>query len=559
MSIDALYQHHERTTTSALEADLALREIGIDPVQKFLTAYSEVLGLKIHAVTQESPAVAFGGTLSVAGLVTLSNLSASSAVATDASKNLVSVSNTGSGNNVLSASPTLTGTINAASLTLSSALTLSASPINRVPYTTTGGLVVSSSNLTFDGSTLALTGLLTMNSLTASSALATNASKQLVSVTNTGTGNNVLSASPTFTGTISAVNLALSGGQTIAGALTVEGGISQTALADMVINNSGGDVVLSAASAIVLQTTSGPVYINPVGTVYITPTVGLSVGSPLTLTTFPTGRIPYTTTAGLLTSGTGLTYNGSAFSVTGTGAFSGDFAINTNKFNITGSNGNTSIAGTIGVTGAAALGAQTTIKGAASSTSRPLILRTGLSSGGANNDYVDMLFRGMNTGSSVIDGGSIRCTFTDVTTRNAKIGIYGSLAEVQTLGLEVASNGAVTMPVTLSVTGTSTLTGDVTLNNDLLVNGITTVKNIIQYDDPSDFFLMNVNTGDVALSTNSGDIRFQPTGGNVIFESPTAPASASDTGTEGEFAWSTTHLYFCVATDTWKRVAIATW
>lgn len=185
-------------------------------------------------------------------------------------------------------------------------------------------------------------------------------------------------------------------------------------------------------------------------------------GGAVTLSNYTSGQVPYFGTGGLLTSGTGLTYNGSAFSVTGTGAFSGDFAINTNKFNITGSNGNTSIAGTIGVTGAAALDAQTTIKGAASSTSRPLILRTGLSSGGANNDYVDMLFRGMNNGSSVIDGGTIRCTFTDVTTRNAKIGIYGSLAEVQTLGLEVASNGAVTMPGTLAVTGTSTLTGAVT-------------------------------------------------------------------------------------------------
>lgn len=42
----------------------------------------------------------------------LSGLVATSALATDASKNLVSVANTGTGNNVLSAAPTLTGTIN---------------------------------------------------------------------------------------------------------------------------------------------------------------------------------------------------------------------------------------------------------------------------------------------------------------------------------------------------------------------------------------------------------------------------------------------------------------
>jgi hypothetical protein len=47
------------------------------------------------------------GTLTVTGVTTYSNLTASSAVATDASKNLVSVTNTGTGSNVLATSPTL--------------------------------------------------------------------------------------------------------------------------------------------------------------------------------------------------------------------------------------------------------------------------------------------------------------------------------------------------------------------------------------------------------------------------------------------------------------------
>jgi hypothetical protein len=48
------------------------------------------------------------GTLTVTGVTTYSNLTASSAVATDASKNLVSVTNTGTGSNVLATGPTLT-------------------------------------------------------------------------------------------------------------------------------------------------------------------------------------------------------------------------------------------------------------------------------------------------------------------------------------------------------------------------------------------------------------------------------------------------------------------
>lgn len=37
------------------------------------------------------------------------------------------------------------------------------------------------------------------------------------------------------------------------------------------------------------------------------------------------------------------------------------------------------------------------------------------------------------------------------------------------------------------------------------------------------------------------------------------PASAGDTGVKGEIAWDSSYIYVCTATDTWKRVAIATW
>jgi hypothetical protein len=37
------------------------------------------------------------------------------------------------------------------------------------------------------------------------------------------------------------------------------------------------------------------------------------------------------------------------------------------------------------------------------------------------------------------------------------------------------------------------------------------------------------------------------------------PASAAAAGTAGTIAWDAGFLYVCTATDTWKRVAIATW
>lgn len=37
------------------------------------------------------------------------------------------------------------------------------------------------------------------------------------------------------------------------------------------------------------------------------------------------------------------------------------------------------------------------------------------------------------------------------------------------------------------------------------------------------------------------------------------PASASATGTVGDIAFDSSHIYICIATDTWERVAIASW
>jgi hypothetical protein len=37
------------------------------------------------------------------------------------------------------------------------------------------------------------------------------------------------------------------------------------------------------------------------------------------------------------------------------------------------------------------------------------------------------------------------------------------------------------------------------------------------------------------------------------------PASAAATGTVGQICWDSSYVYVCVATNTWKRAAIATW
>ena len=47
--------------------------------------------------------------------------------------------------------------------------------------------------------------------------------------------------------------------------------------------------------------------------------------------------------------------------------------------------------------------------------------------------------------------------------------------------------------------------------------------------------------------------------GSFIISNSTTPATSSATGTTGTIAWDSSFLYCCVATNTWKRVAIATW
>ena len=100
-----------------------------------------------------------------AGSLNLSGLTASSAVATDASKNLVSVATTGTGSYVLSASPTFTGTIGAANLTLSGDLTVNGTTttINSTTLSVDDknielGSVASPSDVTADGGGITLKG-----------------------------------------------------------------------------------------------------------------------------------------------------------------------------------------------------------------------------------------------------------------------------------------------------------------------------------------------------------------------------------------------------------------
>ncbi len=63
------------------------------------------------------------------------------------------------------------------------------------------------------------------------------------------------------------------------------------------------------------------------------------------------------------------------------------------------------------------------------------------------------------------------------------------------------------------------------------------------------------SSGTVIASTWLNDVN------RVVYgiASSAPPASATAAGTTGTITWDSSYIYVCVATNTWKRVAIATW
>jgi hypothetical protein len=66
-------------------------------------------------------------------------------------------------------------------------------------------------------------------------------------------------------------------------------------------------------------------------------------------------------------------------------------------------------------------------------------------------------------------------------------------------------------------------------------------------------------TGAVGATGATGLIGGTGPTGPIGITGPTTPATASSTGVAGTLVWDSGYIYVCVATDTWKRVAISTW
>lgn len=74
------------------------------------------------------------------------------------------------------------------------------------------------------------------------------------------------------------------------------------------------------------------------------------------------------------------------------------------------------------------------------------------------------------------------------------------------------------------------------------------------------------NGGDLILAGGLGSssgavkVRNRETGQNAdVVGRVSAPSTAGSSGVAGQVAYDSSYFYVCTATNTWKRVAIATW
>ena len=71
--------------------------------------------------------------------------------------------------------------------------------------------------------------------------------------------------------------------------------------------------------------------------------------------------------------------------------------------------------------------------------------------------------------------------------------------------------------------------------------------------------VLDTSNGNFGINTDTPTEKLDVNSDSIRLRTAKTPASASDTGTQGQIAWDENYMYVCTATNTWKRVALATW
>lgn len=394
MAVKAIVQLHERSTTAALEADLQLRELGLDAQTNSLTVSSELDATKWHIITKEHTApsldnaLTLSSTLTVVGASTLAALSAT----------------TGSFSSTLSVTGIQT---NQAALTFGGN---GSSAVGSIWKSAAGGLNLRG----VTGSTSDL------QILSASSgSLLTNP---------TGTNNVAIAGSggaTTIGGTLVVTGLAtLSSGASITGA--GGGGAGR-----LYYDTSSDGIVLRANTGATNDFTlysqnAGTLIVNPTGTRNLT--LGNSGGT-VTLPMLSSGRIPVVSTAGLITQDN--LYWDATNDRLGIGSGASSPSINLNI-------------------DAAVVGDRAGIivrNSDNANTASSSVLEASVNGSGAGDAYSRYLVSGVTSWVAGVDNSD----------NDAFVITQSNTPGGATNGLRISTAGAVTIPGTLGVTGVTTL------------------------------------------------------------------------------------------------------
>jgi hypothetical protein len=120
---------------------------------------------------------------------------------------------------------------------------------------------------------------------------------------------------------------------------------------------------------------------------------------------------------------------------------------------------------------------------------------------------------------------------------------------------------SLTLPVRIESTGTSSLidfvdadTSGGTFRNRVGSNG----NDLALWTSAAERMRID-SSGNVGIGTSNPSSLLDINGDGIRIRTAKTPATAGATGNQGEIAWDADYIYICVATDTWKRVAIASW
>ena len=143
----------------------------------------------------------------------------------------------------------------------------------------------------------------------------------------------------------------------------------------------------------------------------------------------------------------------------------------------------------------------------------------------ASGDYIWSLRTGAHDGTNIVQGGEIAvivdgAVSTGVVPQRMEFHTTTTDSASRASRLTIKSDGAILLPANIATTSTTSGTLQVTGGAGI--------------------------TGNVHI-------------GGALRVATSTPSSASDTGVAGTITWDSSYIYVCVATNTWKRVAISSW